>query len=181
MSNAVARKKFSPEELTAAMSTEDLHRMRSINTDIQAVYDDVFMNWGFPAPQARIDEFPIEYRRRMAAQAQILVPNSQDKPAPGVASYSELRNIKLDRLDDPTFFAFEPQYQVAAKAAAERNDSVPLGEIRTVKTTNPENGQVIYKSYGQESFVKQMNRGGRRAHIWDEQKHCWYPPRPYDK
>ena len=39
------------------------------------------------------------------------------------------------------------------QTAAVRNDSVPPGELRMIKTKDPQNGLEMISFYGQESFV----------------------------
>jgi hypothetical protein len=57
---------------------------------------------------------------------------------------------------------FEPQIYSACAEAAKRPDSVPPGEMRMLKTRD-QNGQEIITWLGQESFVKDMGRPGRRV------------------
>jgi hypothetical protein len=60
------------------------------------------------------------------------------------------------------FEVFEPQVYNACAEAAKRPDSVPPGEMRMLKTKD-QNGQEIITWVGNESFVKDMGRPGRRV------------------
>ena len=51
----------------------------------------------------------------------------------------------------------------AARDEANNPATVPAGQFRTLKRINPDNGQVFYDFIGQESFVKDMGRRGRRV------------------
>ena len=53
-------------------------------------------------------------------------------------------------------------YDACAKAVA-RNDTVPPGEMREITRVNPKNGHKETLFFGRESFVKAMNRPGRRV------------------
>jgi hypothetical protein len=124
----------------------------------QSRADDCAAAWGLsaprPAPDGRL-EYADEYRRDLIYQAKMRLPDGH-----------ELRKVKVRSVSgcpESILNVFEQDIYAASKQAASRNDTVPLGEMRMVETRDPQNGQRIISFYGQESFVKQMNRPGRRV------------------
>jgi hypothetical protein len=75
----------------------------------------------------------------------------------------QLRRVKLWDLSRAAFEALEPQVYTACRDAANRPDSVPVGEMRKIEVVNPQNGQKEVHFIGQESFVKQFTRPGRKV------------------
>ena len=65
----------------------------------------------------------------------------------------ELRNFQVKHIPLDAFEVAEPQIYAACKQAAVRNDGVPPGELRMIKTKDPQNGLEMISFYGQESFV----------------------------
>ena len=138
-------------------------RQRSIATSYQARADAVFAEWGTRAKQRVEGEDPEDYRRDLCVQAKRMLPYSDDKPAPDLPSFRELRGLKLWSLDRNAFEATEPMiYDACAKAVA-RNDTVPPGEMREITRIDPKNGHKETRFYGQRSFVVDLGRPGRRV------------------
>jgi hypothetical protein len=139
-------------------------RQRSIATAYQARADAVFAEWGTRAKQ-RVEGEDVEaYRRSLAIQAKRMLPVSDDRPSPDhTATFRDLRKLKLWSMSPEVFAAFEPQVYQAAAVAYARNDTVPAGEMRAVTKVDPATGYKETRFYGRESFVKDMNRPGRRV------------------
>jgi hypothetical protein len=136
-------------------------RQRALATHYQQRADAVFAEWGTRAKQRVEGEDPQDYRRDLAVQAKELLPYSDDKPAPDLPSYRELRNLKLWSLDHSTFENFEPMIYRAAAVAYARNDTCAPGEMREVTKVDPRTGHKEVLFYGQESFVKEPRYGNR--------------------
>jgi hypothetical protein len=119
--------------------------------------------WGTRAKQRVEGEDPEDYRRDLCVQAKKLLPYSNDKPAPDLPTFRELRSLKLWSLDRNTFEAFEPQIYRAATVAYARKDTCAPGEMRELVKVDPVTGFKEIRFYGRESFVKAMNRPGRRV------------------
>jgi hypothetical protein len=80
-------------------------------------------------PRQRVEgEDPEDYRRDLCVQAKKPLPYSDDKPAPDLPTFRELRSVKLWSLDRNSFEAFEPQIYRAAAVAYARNDTCAPGE-----------------------------------------------------
>ena len=75
---------------------------------------------------------------------------------------NQLRHVQVRQLPRHALGQFEDLIYPAAKAEAYRPDSVPRGELRRVVKPTA-NGQDIIEWIGQESFVKNMGRPGRRV------------------
>jgi hypothetical protein len=109
-------------------------------------------------------EDPEDYRRDLCVQVKHMLPYSDDRPSPdSPATCRELRKLKLWSMSPEVFAAFEPQIYDACTKAVARNDTVPPGEMREIVRVDPVTGFREVRFYGQESFVKAMNRPGRRV------------------
>jgi len=132
----------------------------------QARCDDALEAWGVRAPGPVVSDspdYPEKYRRELLYLAKKRLPEGH-----------ELRDFQVRHLPLDAFEIVEPQIYAACKQAASRNDSVPPGEMRMVKTKNPQNGQEMISFYGRESFVKDFKapiryvRGFLTAHgFWN--------------
>jgi hypothetical protein len=138
-------------------------RQRSIATAYQARADAVFAEWGTRAKQRVEGEDPEDYRRDLCVQAKKLLPYSDDKPAPDLPSFRVLRKLKLWSMSPEVFARFEPMVYQAAAVAYARDDTVPPGELREVTKIDPVTGYKEVRFYGRQSFVRDMNREGRRV------------------
>jgi hypothetical protein len=142
-------------------------RQRSIATSYQQRADVCFANWGTRAKPRVEGEAVEDYRRNLCVQAKRMLPFSDDKPAPDLPSFRELRSIKLWGLSPAAFENFEPMVYRAAAAAYSRNDTCADGEMREVTKIDPATGYKETRFYGREHFVKAMNRPGRSVDsIW---------------
>ena len=139
-------------------------RQRALATHYQQRADSVFAEWGTRAKQRVEGEDPEDYRRDLCVQAKKMLPYSDDRPSPdSTSTFRELRKLKLWSMSPEVFANFEPLiYDACAKAVA-RNDTVPPGEMREIVRVDPVTGFKEVRFYGQESFVKAMNREGRRV------------------
>src|SRR3974390_2419076 len=97
-------------------------RQRSIATAYQQRADSVFAEWGTRAKQRVEGEDPEDYRRNLCVQAKKLLPYSDDRPAPDLPTFRELRRVKLWGLDRNGFEAMEPMIYRAAAVAYARDD-----------------------------------------------------------
>jgi hypothetical protein len=140
-------------------------RQRSIATSYQQRADAVFAEWGTRAKQRVEGEDVEDYRRTLCVQAKKLLPYSDDRPSPDyTATFRDLRKLKLWSMSPQVFAAFEPQiYDACAKAYA-RDDTCPAdGTLREVVKIDPATGFKEVRFYGRQSFVRGMNREGRRV------------------
>jgi hypothetical protein len=92
-----------------------------------------------------------KYRRDLAVKLKKLLPGSH-----------ELRQVQYRRLDDTTLSVFEPQLYHAVRAEAHNPSTVPPGEFRRVVKIDS-NGMKMVEWIGQDSFIKQFTRPGRRV------------------
>jgi hypothetical protein len=138
-------------------------RQRSLATHYQQRADSVFAEWGTRAKHRVEGEDPEDYRRDLAVQAKKLLPYSDDKPAPDLPSYRDLRKLKLWSLDRQTFENFEPMIYRAAAAAYARNDTCPRdGSLREVIKVDPVTGYKEIKFYLKSSeFVSDFSMSWR--------------------
>jgi hypothetical protein len=141
-------------------------RQRSIAEHYQQRADAAFLEWGTRAKQRVEGENVEDYRRSLAIQAKRMLPISDDKPSPdSVATFNDLRNLQLRRMPLDVFERFEPQiYDACAKAVA-RNDTVPAGETRMIRRTDPQTGATMTLFYGQRSFIEDFKAPAFRARI----------------
>jgi hypothetical protein len=112
----------------------------------QARADAALEAWGVKAPAPTMSDdpsYPEKYRRDLLYLAKKRLPEDH-----------ELRNFQVKHLPLDAFAAVEPLIFDACKKAASRNDSVPPGELRMVKTKNPDNNQEMISFYGQRSFIE---------------------------
>jgi hypothetical protein len=70
---------------------------------------------------------------------------------------------ELSRADATTFNIFEKEMLQSCKAEANNPAHVPPGELRKIEGRDPYGQVRVIKFIGQESFVKQMGRPGRRV------------------
>jgi hypothetical protein len=147
-------------------------RERSIATSYQAKADACFAEWGTKARQ-RVEGEDVEaYRRSLAIQAKRMLPISDDRPSSNyTATFNDLRNLQLRRMPPDIFAGFEGQiYDACAKAVA-RNDTVPVGETRMVRRTDPQTGATMNLFYGQRSFIEDLKAPAFRARIRNPDTH----------
>ena len=118
----------------------------------QAYYDEALRKVGMRAPQPVLGETVNHYRREALRTMKITF--LQNHPLYQV----QMRELKADALQ-----VFEPQVLQACVVEANNPTHVEPGELRKIEELD-QYGQVrMIKWIGQESFVKQMGRPGRRV------------------
>jgi hypothetical protein len=141
-------------------------RQREIATAYQQRADSVFQNWGTRARQRTEGEDIEAYRRSLAIQAKRMLPVSDAKPSSDyTATFNDLRGLQLRRMPSDVFERFEGQVFDACAKAAERNDTVPAGQMRMVRRIDPETGVTMNLFYGQRSFIEDFKAPAFRARI----------------
>jgi hypothetical protein len=140
-------------------------RQRAIARAYQARADAVFAEWGTRAKQRVEGEDVEDYRRNLCVQAKKLLPYSDDRPSPDhTATFGDLRRLRLWSMSPEVFAGFEPQIYQAAAVAYARDDTCPAdGTLREVVKVDPVTGYKEVRFYGRQSFVRGMNREGRRV------------------
>jgi hypothetical protein len=120
----------------------------------QEYFDNALCEVGVRAPAPTLGQTVNDYRRETDRTIKrTCLP--KDHPLYGI-NYRGLKNDSLD--------ALEPQLLKAAVAERKNPNTVPPGEFREVNQLDPYTGRVVAKTfYGQECFVKQMGRPGRRV------------------
>jgi hypothetical protein len=134
-----------------SLTRDQALRMQASARVYQERYDSALTPWDLRAPAPVIGEDITEYRARLAilAKKQLLEDH-------------QLRKIGYRRLDTAVFDNFEPQLLQAVQKAAYDPTNVPPGQFRKV-TEFASDGTKMVKFIGQESFVKEMGRPGRRV------------------
>jgi hypothetical protein len=130
-----------------------LHQDQALRA-YQARADDALSTWGLRAPAPTLSDdprYPERYRRELLYLAKKRLPEDH-----------QLRKFQVKHIPFDAFQVVEPQIYQACREAAYRPDSVPLGEMRRVEERDS-NGMRVVKWIGQEHFVKQMGRPGRRV------------------
>ena len=134
----------------AQQAREDVERRRMIVSK----FDDAFAAFSTETPQARDDEAPGDYRRRLFERLRRRLPDSHD-----------LANIRANELPSgQAYLNFERMIIDAAKAEGERpsfDNLPPSGELISRTRTDEDSGAKATHWYGRESFIKEL---GRPAH-----------------
>ena len=119
----------------------------------QEFYDNTLRRIGVRAPQPTLGETVNHYRREVLRTIKkTFLP--QDHPLYKI----QMRNLPADILN-----GFEPQVLEAAVVEANNPIHVPPGELRKIEELDEFGKLKTIKWIGQESFVKQMGRPGRRV------------------
>jgi hypothetical protein len=113
--------------------------------------DNALSPWDIPAPAPVLGEDISKYRRDLAVKLKRLLPETH-----------QLRKVQYRRLDDAILSAFEPDLYRAVRAEARNPNTVPRGEYRRVVKIDS-NGMKMVEWIGQESFIKEFTRPGRRV------------------
>jgi hypothetical protein len=137
--------------IAANMSYDQLMRMQASSRVYQERADNALQPWDQRAPAPTLGQDIASYRRDLAVKLKKQLPEGH-----------ELRKVQYRRLDDATLSAFEPQLYNAVQKEAYNPSTVPRGEYRRVTEVDA-NGLKIVKYIGQESFVKEFTRPGRRV------------------
>jgi hypothetical protein len=126
-------------------------RLQAAARVYQQRYDDALSPWDLRAPAPVLGEDIAEYRAKLAILAKHQLPPDH-----------QLRKVQYRRLDSAIFDNFEPQLLRACRQEAYNPATVPPGEYRKVVELDG-NGMRMVRWVGQESFVKDMGRHGRRV------------------
>ena len=133
------------------MTREQLLRQQSSGRVFQERYDNALQPWDIGAPAPVLGQDIQTYRRDALIEMKRLLPREH-----------ELRGVQIRQLSNDALDVFEPQILQACRTEAYNATSVPLGEMRRVVEID-QSGLKIVKFIGQESFVKEMGRPGRRV------------------
>jgi len=133
------------------MSTQEEHLSASLK--FQEYYDETLRKVGMRAPQPTLGQTVNDYRREtLRTIKRTFLP--QNHPLYQV----QMRALKADALG-----ALEPQVLQAAVVEANNPCHVEPGQLRKVEELDEYGKLKTIKWIGQESFVKQMMRPGRRV------------------
>jgi hypothetical protein len=135
----------------AAQARADAER----KVEIQTRYSDSFAAFNVETPQARDDEPPGAYRRRLFSRLQRKLPDSH-----------ELAGIRSDDLGGKAFANFEAMLISAAQQEGERPswENLPADGSMVERTrVNPVNGVKTTEFFGRRSFIADMGLPSRRV------------------
>src|SRR5262249_4543008 len=133
------------------MSTEQDHFDAA--RKFQAFYDETLRKVGMKAPQPVLGETLNHYRREtLRTLKRTFLPPAHD------LYKVNYRGLKADALQ-----VFEPQLLSACVTEANNPAHVPSGELRKIEKLDEFGKVKTIEFVGQESFVKQMTRPGRRV------------------
>lgn len=131
----------------AQQAREDAERRRMVASK----FDDAFAAFSTETPQARDDEPPGDYRRRLFERLRRRLPDSHD-----------LANIRADELPSgQAYLNFERMVIDAAKAEGERpsyDNLPPSGELISRVRTDEDTGAKATHFYGRRSFIADLSR-----------------------
>jgi hypothetical protein len=123
---------------------------------VAAKFDDAFRAFSVETPQARDDESPGQYRRRLFSRLQRKLPDSHD-----------LVDIRADDLPSgQAYLNFEQMIIDAAKAEGEHpsfDNLPPSGELISRVRTDEDTGAKATHYFGWRSFIADLSRPGRRV------------------
>ena len=132
--------------------TEDQLKYQQRSASIyQKRYDNALRDIGVRAPAPVLGQHPNDYRREVLRT--IKKNHLQNH---------ELYKLNMRGLADEVLDNFEPMVINAAKSELCNNDNVPPGELRKVDKLDAF-GRLCETNFYGESFVKQLNRPGRRV------------------
>jgi hypothetical protein len=137
--------------VTASMTREQLLQLQASGRVYQERADNALQPWDIRAPAPVLGEDVAKDRRDLAVKLKKQLPEDH-----------QLRKVQYRRLDDTTLSIFEPQLYRAVRAEALNPNTVPPGEFRRVVKVDT-NGLKMVEWIGQQSFVKEMGRPGRRV------------------
>ena len=133
------------------MTRDELLQVQASARVNQERADNALQPWDVRAPAPVLGQDIAKYRRDLAVKLKRLLPENH-----------ELRKVQYRRMDDATLSVFERQLYPAVHGAANDATSVPKGEMRRIVEID-QGGTKIAKWIGQESFVKEFTRPGRRV------------------
>jgi len=133
------------------MSTEQEHFDAA--RKFQAYYDETLRKVGMRAPQPTLGQTVNNYRREtLRTIKRTFLPEAH-----------ELYRIQFRGLPADVLNPFEAQLLSACVVEANNPAHVPAGELRKIEELDEFGKLKTIKWIGQESFVKQMGRPGRRV------------------
>jgi hypothetical protein len=119
----------------------------------QEFYQKAVEDLGVNIPGPTLGQTTNSYRREMMRLLKkTFIPPTHD-----------LYQVQMRGLPDDVLAGFEQILLPAVKVEAFNPATVPKGEIREVHKIHPQSGHKMNVFIGQESFVKQMGRPGRRV------------------
>jgi hypothetical protein len=119
----------------------------------QAFYDETLRKVGMRAPEPVLGQTCNDYRRETLRNLKrTFLPPAHD-----------LYQVQFRQLKADTLGIFEPQLLSACVTEANNPAHVPPGELRKVEEFDEYGKLKTIRWIGQESFVKQMGRPGRRV------------------
>ena len=119
----------------------------------QEYYDNTLRRVGMRAPQPVLGQTVNDYRREVLITAKkAFLPKSHN-----------LRQFSLDDVRADALKVIEPQILDACLVEAYNPIHVPPGELRKIEELDEYGKLKTIRWIGQESFVKQMGRPGRRV------------------
>jgi hypothetical protein len=133
------------------MTDQQILRQQQGARYYQRLYDDTLQKVGQRAPAPILGQSVNDYRREQL----------RNMKKAWLQNHS-LYRVNMRGLPDEIVPQFEAQVLEAVPIEAFNPLNVPKGEIREVVQIQP-NGQKIHNFVGQDSFVKFMNRPGRRV------------------
>lgn len=134
-----------------SMTDDQLVRQQQGARYYQRLYDDTLQRVGMKAPEPVLGQSVDNYRRESLRTMKKAFLQNHD------LYKVNMRGLRADALP-----VFEGQVLEAVPVEAFNPMNVPKGEIKEIVQTMP-NGSKIHLFLGQESFVKEMNRPGRRV------------------
>jgi hypothetical protein len=138
--------------MPSSMSRDQLLRQQASSRVLQERYDNCLSAWGARADAKPLSHDVDDYRRDHLVRIKKLLPENH-----------ELRKVQVRSLPSDALNVLEPQILKAASDSAFRPDAVPRGHIERRESIDGNSGRKIVHWLGQESFVKEMGRPGRRV------------------
>jgi hypothetical protein len=133
------------------MTREQILQEQASARVYQERYDNALQPWGARADAKPLSQDIYDYRRDHTARIQQFLPEGH-----------ELRSIPIHKLAADAYEVYEKQILDAAADSAWRPDAVPKGTIER-RTKTDDFGLKIISYLGEESFVREMGRPGRRV------------------
>jgi hypothetical protein len=133
------------------MTREQILQEQASARVIQERYDNALQPWGARADPKPFSQDVEEYQRNLAVRVKKLLPEGHPH-----------RKVKIWGLASDAFAVLEPQILNAVADSAWRPDAVPKGTTER-RVSIDANGLKMVNYIGQESFVKEMGRPGRRV------------------
>jgi hypothetical protein len=133
------------------MSTPEQHFNAA--RKFQEYYDSALRKVGMRAPEPVLNQTVNDYRRETLRNLKrTFLPQNHD-----------LYQVQFRQLESDALQVLEPQLLNACVVEAYNPHHVPVGELRKVEELDEYGKLKTIRWIGQESFVKQMGRPGRRV------------------